>query len=77
MGARPTLVGVVLVSYFMPQTGPDRCVYYYVYGAFLATAQAKTATTGTLICAKRFPTSKVCEADDQLAITYGITLTTS
>lgn len=48
-----------------------------VYGAFLATAQAKTATTGTLICAKRFTTSKVCEADDQLAITYGITLTTS
>lgn len=48
-----------------------------VYGAFLATSQAKTATTGTLICAKRFTTSKVCEADDQLAITYGITLTTS
>jgi hypothetical protein len=49
----------------------------YVYGAFLATSQAKTATTGTLICGKRFTTSKACEADDQLAVTYGITMTTS
>lgn len=48
-----------------------------VYGAFLATSQAKTATTGALICAKRFTTAKVCEADDQLAITYAITMTTS
>jgi len=48
-----------------------------VYGAFLATSQAKTATTGTLICGKRFTTSKACEADDQLAVTYGISLTSS
>lgn len=48
-----------------------------VYGAFLATSQAKTATTGTLICAKRFATSKACEDNDELAITYAITMTTS
>ncbi len=48
-----------------------------VYGAFLATSQAKTATTGTLICAKRFTTAKACEDNDQLAITYAITMTTS
>jgi len=48
-----------------------------VYGAFLATSQAKTATTGKLICAKRFTTSKACEDDDELAVTYAITMSTS
>jgi hypothetical protein len=48
-----------------------------VYGAFLATSQAKTATTGVLACAKRFTTAKACESGDQLAVTYGITMTTS
>ena len=48
-----------------------------VYGAFLATSQAKTATTGALICGKRFTTSKACEADDQLAVTYGIVMSSS
>lgn len=48
-----------------------------VYGAFLATSQAKTATTGVLVCAKRFTTAKTCIADDQLAITYTITMTTA
>lgn len=48
-----------------------------VYGAFLVTSQAKTATTGTLICAKRFTTSKACEADDELAISYAISMSTS
>lgn len=48
-----------------------------VYGAFLATAAAKTATTGVLICAKRFTSSRAVIADDELAITYAISLTTS
>lgn len=48
-----------------------------VYGAFLATSQAKTATTGVLICGKRFTTAKACEDGDELAVTYAITLSTS
>ena len=48
-----------------------------VYGAFLATSQAKTATTGVLICGKRFATAKACEDGDGLAVTYNITLSTS
>ena len=48
-----------------------------VYGAFLATSQAKTATTGVLACAKRFATAKVCESGDQLAVSYQITLSTA
>ena len=48
-----------------------------VYGAFLATSQAKTATTGVLVCAKRFTTAKSCEDGDELAVTYSITLSTS
>jgi hypothetical protein len=48
-----------------------------VYGAFLASSQAKTATTGTLFCAKNFTASRAVIADDELAITYQLTLTTS
>jgi hypothetical protein len=48
-----------------------------VYGAFLASSQAKTATSGTLFCAKNFTASRAVIADDELAITYQITLTTS
>lgn len=48
-----------------------------VYGAFLSTAAAKTATTGTLFCAKAFTASRAVIADDELAVTYQITLTTS
>lgn len=48
-----------------------------VYGAFLASSQAKTATTGTLFCAKAFTASRAVIADDELAVTYQITLTTS
>lgn len=47
------------------------------YGAFLATSQAKTATTGVLICGKRFTTQKACEDGDELAITYSVTLSSS
>ena len=48
-----------------------------VYGAFLATSQAKTAATGALLCGKRFTAAKVCADNDELAVTYAITLSTS
>ncbi len=48
-----------------------------VYGAFLSTEKAKTATTGYLMCAKKFGTARAVIADDVLAVTYAITCTTS
>ena len=48
-----------------------------VYGAFLSTQAAKTATSGTLFCAKAFSSSRAVIADDVLAVTYTISCTTS
>lgn len=48
-----------------------------VYGAFLADAQAKTSSSGTLMCAKRFGTPRSVIADDEIYVTYQITATTS
>jgi hypothetical protein len=48
-----------------------------VYGAFLSTEAAKTATSGVLMCAKKFSASRAVIADDILAVTYAITCTTS
>ena len=48
-----------------------------IYGAFLSTAAAKTANTGTLFCAKAFSSSRAVIADDVLAVTYVISCTTS
>jgi len=48
-----------------------------VYGAFLSTVAAKTASTGTLICAKKFTASRAVIADDELAVTYQVTCTSS
>ena len=48
-----------------------------VYGAFLSTEAAKTATTGYLMAAKKFGTARAVIADDVLAVTYVITCTTS
>jgi hypothetical protein len=48
-----------------------------VYGAFLSDAAAKTASTGTLMCAKRFGTPRAVIADDEIYVTYQITATTS
>jgi hypothetical protein len=48
-----------------------------VYGAFLSTEKAKTATTGYLMCAKKFSASRAVEDDDQLAVTYAITCSSS
>lgn len=41
-----------------------------IYGAFLVSASAKSATTGTLFSAARFSTSKAVVAADQLLLTY-------
>ena len=48
-----------------------------VYGAFLSTVAAKTATTGTLFCAKAFSSSRAVIDNDVLSITYVLSLTTS
>jgi len=44
-----------------------------MYGAGLASASAKGATTGTLLCAARFSSSRAVVAADQILITYTIT----
>ena len=48
-----------------------------VYGAFLSTEPAKTATTGYLMCAKKFGTARPVIDNDVLSVTYVITATTS
>ena len=48
-----------------------------VYGAFLSTVAAKTATTGYLMCAKAFTSPRAVIDNDVLAVTYQITCTTS
>lgn len=44
-----------------------------IYGAFLVSASAKSATTGTLFSAARFSASKSVVAADQLLLTYTFT----
>lgn len=41
-----------------------------IYGAFLVSASAKSATTGTLFSAARFSTAKAVVDDDELLLTY-------
>ncbi|HED38738.1 MAG TPA: hypothetical protein ENI76_10930 [Ignavibacteria bacterium] len=48
-----------------------------VYGAFLASSQAKTATTGVLFCAKKFAASRAVISADVLNVTYQLTATSS
>lgn len=48
-----------------------------IYGAYLTTNQAKTATAGYLMCAKKFTASRAVIDDDVLAVTYQITCTSS
>lgn len=48
-----------------------------VYGAFLTNTQAKTDSSGVLMCAKRFGTPRAVIADDEIYVTYQITCTTS
>jgi hypothetical protein len=44
-----------------------------IYGAFLASASAKSATTGTLFSAAAFSSSKSVVSGDQLLLTYTFT----
>lgn len=48
-----------------------------VYGAFLASSQAKTATTGKLGAAKKFDTARAVVDNDILYVTYQLTATSS
>ena len=48
-----------------------------VYGSFLASSAAKTATTGVLLAAKKFDTSRAVVTSDQLTITYQISSSSS
>jgi hypothetical protein len=48
-----------------------------IYGAFLASASAKSATTGTLLAAARFGSSKAVADDDQLLVTYALSAASS
>lgn len=48
-----------------------------IYGAFLASASAKSATSGKLFAASRFTSSKAVVDDDQLLVTYQIDLSSS
>ena len=48
-----------------------------VYGAFLGNVTAKTATTGVLLCAKKFDSSRAVIDNDVLAVTYQITASSS
>lgn len=48
-----------------------------VYGAFLADTAAKTSSSGTLMCAKRFGTPRAVINDDEIYVTYQISCTTS
>ena len=48
-----------------------------VYGAFLADTTAKTSSSGTLMCAKRFGTPRAVINDDEIYVTYQVTATTS
>lgn len=48
-----------------------------IYGGFIASASAKSATTGKLISAAQFSSSKAVQSTDVLSITATITLTSS
>lgn len=48
-----------------------------VYGAFLASAQAKGAVTGVLMSAARFTAPKVLQIDDVLRVTASLSLTSA
>lgn len=48
-----------------------------VYGAFLASASAKSATSGSLLAIARFSASRAVIDDDVLAVRYDLTVTSS
>ncbi len=48
-----------------------------VYGAFLSSVAAKTATSGYLLAGKKFTASRAVIDNDELAVTYIVAATTS
>lgn len=48
-----------------------------LYGACLSTIQAKTGTSGILLCAKKFTSSRNVVDDDEIYVNYTVTMTTS
>lgn len=48
-----------------------------IWGAFMGTANTKSATTGTLIAAAQFGAARIVQATDQLTLQYTISLTSS
>lgn len=46
-----------------------------IYGGFMTSAAAKSATSGALISVVRFPSPRVLDVDSILRVTAGITLT--
>lgn len=48
-----------------------------IYGAFLVSASAKSATTGVLFSAARFSSAKNVESGDELLLTYTFTASSS
>lgn len=48
-----------------------------IYGAFMASVSTKSGTTGTLLSAARFSTSKTVVDNDQLLLTYTFTASSS
>lgn len=48
-----------------------------IYGAFLSSVSTKSATTGTLLAANKAGTSKSVVDDDQLLITYTLSMTSA
>ena len=48
-----------------------------IYGAYLTTIQTKAGTSGYLMSAKKFSDKRDVIADDELSVTYTISLTTS
>lgn len=48
-----------------------------LYGAAIISASAKSATSGTLLAAARFSSSRAVVDDDEVAIAYSLTLTST
>lgn len=46
-----------------------------LYGAFMSSASAKSATTGTLFCATKFSASRTVVATDQILVGYTVSAT--
>jgi len=59
-------------EYTIQATGPDT-----IDGAFLSTSSDPTETSCYLLCAKKFTTARTVVADDEIAVTYTVTIANS